>query len=240
MVPTLDPATGKFSKRFPVATGLSVGLAGFVRELLSAPGEVAMQLDSITLGTQAENASQNVTRYFTLITPNGTSSLAIPVTLNLQAPIVSSAGSFAAITADPALAARYGGSAGYTIAGSYEDVLNGAYYTGVMPRGCVNGAAGFAPSPGCYFTGPRWFVGDNETKDNPNSPNAGTFNTGLTTLDFNNSGELAGVVTVHRPVSYQDRGSLWRGMEGAMALFVGAADYRVYWGRPARSTRSST
>ncbi len=230
VVPTIDPATGKFSKRFPIATGLSVGLAGFVRELLSAPGEVSLRLDSIGLGTQAAASSQNVIRYFTVTTPTGTSNLSIPATMSATAGTTTSAGSFTAITADPALAARYGGSAGYTIAGSYEDVLNGGYYTGVLPRGCVNGAPGFAPSPGCYFNGPRWFVGDNETKDNPNSANAGTFSTGLTTLDFNNSGELTGVVTVHRPVSYQDRGSLWRNTEAAMSPFIGAADYRVYWG----------
>ena len=54
--------------------------------------------------------------------------------------------------------------------------LGGATRTvaGVMPRGCVTGAAGFSPAPGCYFTGPRWFVGDNETKDHPNAGNAGT------------------------------------------------------------------
>ncbi len=230
VVPTIDPLTGKFSKRFPVATGLSVGLAGFVRELLSAPGEVSLRLDSIGLGTQAAASSQNAIRYFTVTTPNGTTNLSIPVTMSATSGTTASAGSFTAITADPALTARYGGSPGYTIAGSYEDVVNGGYYTGVLPRGAVNSAPGFGGSPNGFLNGPRWFIGDNETKDHPNAGNPGTFATGFVTTNFNNSGALTGVVTVHRPVSYQDRGSLWRNFEAAASPFVGAADYRVYWG----------
>ena len=49
-VPTIDPATGKFSGPFPPANGASAGLVASVSQILGAPAELAVQLDSISLG----------------------------------------------------------------------------------------------------------------------------------------------------------------------------------------------
>ncbi|MES2125404.1 MAG: T9SS type A sorting domain-containing protein [Gemmatimonadota bacterium] len=231
VAPAIDPATGKFSKKFQPANGLSVSLAAFVKELIKAPGEVGVKLDSITIGSQADGGNQNATQYFTITTPNGSSKIAVPLPSDLTTAIHSATGSFPAITADADLAAKYGGGAGYGLAGAYSISIPSGYYVGVTSRGCVNGAGGYSGTS-CFYNGPRWFVGDNETKSNPNSANAGTFNSGVATTDYNNVGATpTGVTTIHMPKSYSDRpGGGWRFVEGAMTPFVSAADYRLYWG----------
>jgi len=142
--PTIDPTTGKFSKKALPANGLSVSLAAFVKELIKAPGEVAMQLDSISIGTQADGGDQNATQYFRIITPSGTTKIGIPISTNLTTSIHSASGSFPAIQADPDLAAAYGGGAGYGLAGAYNITIPSGYYLNVRSRGCVNAAGGYA------------------------------------------------------------------------------------------------
>lgn len=232
VAPSLDPATGKFSKKFQPANGLSVSLAAFVKELITAPGEVGIKLDSITTGSQSEATSQNTTHYYSITTPNGVSKIAVPFTMSITNVIRTASGSFPAITADAGLATKYGGGAGYGLAGAYSISLPGGYYTSIKERGCVNGSGGFTGTGNCWNNGPRWFVGDNETQNNPNSANPGTFETGIVTTDFNNVGaKPAGVTTIHMPVAYNDRpGLTWRGVSGLMTPYSGAADYRVYWG----------
>ena len=231
VAPSFDAITGRFSKKALPANGLSVSLAAFVKELIKAPGEVGVKLDSITTGTQSDGGDQNATHFYSIVTPNGTSKIAVPLSSNLTTSIHTAAGSFPAITADAGLATKYGGSSGYGLAGAYSIAIPSGYYTGVRSRGCVNGASGYSGSS-CFYNGPRWFVGDNETKDNPNSANAGTFSTGIPTTDFNNVGaKPTGVATIHMPVSYNDRpGAGWRRVEGVMVPFITAADYRLYWG----------
>lgn len=233
-IPTLNPTTGTWSKRWTPSNAVDVSLVAFVKELLNTDGEVGLRLDSIKVGTQAEGTSQNTTHHYTLITGLGESNLSVPFTMNLLTATASAAGSFPAIQADPALAARYDAPPGaaYGISGSYAIRIPSGYNTGVMPRGCVNNSAGFSGSGtgGCYFTGARWYAGENETKAHPNAGSAPTFTLGTAVTDFNNAGELPGVVTLHQPISYSDRTTTWRRVEGIFSPFVGAADYRVYWG----------
>jgi hypothetical protein len=231
VAPTLDPTTGRFSKKALPANGVSVSLAAFVKELIKAPGEVGVTLDSITTGSQSDGGDQNATQYFTISTPGGPSKISVPLSSSLTTSIHTASGSFPAITADAGLATKYGGGAGYGLAGAYSIAIPSGYYTGVRSRGCVNGAGGYSGAA-CFYNGPRWFVGDNETQNNPNSANAGTFNSGLATTDFNNVGaKPTGVATIHMPMSYNDRpGGGWRRTEGVFVPFIGAADYRLYWG----------
>jgi len=82
----------------------------------------------------------------------------------------------------------------------------------------------------CAYNGPRWFIGDNETMANPNSDNPDNFDNGSVPLTFSNSGQLAGVSKIFRPIEYLNTTTSWRGYAGAMSMFIGDADYRLYWG----------
>ncbi|MDZ4390755.1 MAG: T9SS type A sorting domain-containing protein [Gemmatimonadales bacterium] len=245
VLPVLDPATGKFNKPFPIAEGTNAGIATFVSQVVAnGMGQATLTFDSVTIGGSVENASQNVVHHFTA---NGTQVQA-PITMELTSARQNAnqnrtaTGSFPAVPADPTLAMKFGGGPGFSVAGSYSVTVPSGYYLGVKSRGCVNGASSLSATSGlrnlfwgsgtggCYFNGPRWFVGDNETKDHPNEGNSGRFTFGTPTTNFNNSGELPGVVTIHRPVAYNDRPANWRRVEGAFSAFIAAADYKVYWG----------
>jgi hypothetical protein len=233
--PVLSSTTGQWSKKALPANGVEVSLVAFVKELLTTGGEVGVTLDSITIGAQAEGVSQNLTHHFTLVTGLGTSTLSVPLSMSLQSAIRSFSGSFPALEADNALAARYNaptGSGNYGIAGSITDRIPSGYYTTISSRGCVNGAGGYTggAAGSCYFGGARWFAGANETKVHPNGGIAPQFSLATPISDFNNAGELPGVVTIHRPVAYSDRSASWRRVHAVSAPFAGAADYRLYWG----------
>ncbi len=49
-VPTIDPTTGKFSGPEPPANGGDLNLVTLVSQLVGAPTQLAMRLDSMTLG----------------------------------------------------------------------------------------------------------------------------------------------------------------------------------------------
>jgi hypothetical protein len=235
-LPTIDPATGKFSKRFPISNGFEVSLVAVVKELLSTSGEVAVRLDSVTIVSSTADLGGQVDamQHFTIIGSSGEeSSLLVPKTVSPTNGTGHAEGSFTGVlTPDAALAARYGGGEGYGIGGSYELSWPGAYYNTIHSRGCVNGAAGFGSGRPCSFNGPRWFVGDQETVDHPNGNNPATFNRGLgsVTTSFSNGGALPGVATIFMPNSYEMVLATWRRVEGALSPFTGPADYRVYWG----------
>src|SRR5690606_17060343 len=230
--PKADPATGKLNKRFPPSDAVSLSLAGFVGELLPGPGEISLRLDSIRVTGFAAASSITALFNYTLSSPLGETKLALSRTVSALAGITSTSGSFPALVADPAQAAKYGAPAGeYGISGSYTIRYPGLYYIGTRSRGCLNAAAGSASAGSCSYNGPRWFAGDNETKDHPNSSNPGRWNTGLSREDFNNAGELPGVTTIYEPRSYDDyTSSSWRDAEAMMGIFGGGADYKVYWG----------
>lgn len=230
--PKADPATGKLNKKFPPSDAVSLSLAGFVGELLPGPGEISLSLDSIRITGYAAASSITALFNYTLSSPLGETKLALSRSMSSLAGITSTSGSFPALVADPAQAAKYGAPAGeYGISGSYTIRYPGLYYTGVRSRGCLNADAGFITAGSCNYNGPRWFAGENETMDHPNSSNPGRWNTGLSRENFNNVGELPGVTTIYEPRSYDDYTSgSWRDAEAMMGVFAGGADYKVYWG----------
>lgn len=232
VVPTLNPTTGRFSKRFPTQNGTTLALVAFVKELIKGTGEVSLRLDSIkTTGVTAASDFSFV-HYYTATTSTGTSRITVPFNnvSALSSAGGSAAGSFTAITADANIATQYGGGAGYTIAGQFRVRTPSGYFGGVGARGCVNGADGYGSAPGCYYQGPRWYAGENETEDHPNKGYPGTFNTGVQQTDFRTAGALPGVVRIHRAMSYNDKAASYRDIEAGLTPFIGAADYRLYWG----------
>ncbi len=231
-VPTIDPATGKFSKRFPPSNAVTLQLAAFVKELLTEPGEISFSVDSIKPYDYSGASSVSSNYYYTISTPTGDSHLTVPITQDATSSSTSTAGSFPALAADASLAAKYGAPPGdYGIGGSFTVNYPSGYYVTVRARGCVNHAAGFSSTTACGYNGERWFEGDNETVDNPNSSNIDWYNNqSLVRTDFNNSGAVSGVTTIFEARAYDDMSSNYRDVEATLMPFAGAADYRVYWG----------
>ncbi len=229
---TLDPTTGKFTKRAPPSNGASVSLTAFVKELLVGSGSVSYSLDSIKVVSFAGASSATADYYISLDSPLGTTKITERRVQSGTTASGSSGGSFPALEADPALAARYNAPTGgaFGISGAYAASWPGGYYANVSPRGCVNHAAGFSDATACGYNGGRWFAGANETKNDPNATNPDRFNTLLDRVDFNNSGELPGVKTIFQARSYDDYTSAWRDVEAILNHFFSAGDFRVYWG----------
>ncbi len=230
--PTIDPATGKFSKAFPPSNAVTLQLAAFVKELLTAPGAISFQVDSVKPTAIAAAASVTANYYYTISTPQGETKLTVPITQDATSATRSASGSFPALAADAGLAAKYGAPPGdYGIGGSFSVTYPAGYYATTRSRGCVNHAGGFSSTTECAYNGERWFQGANETVDNPNSSNPDTFNSTILRADFNNSGGgLDGVTTIFEARAYDDVSSAWRDAEAMFLPFTGAADYKVYWG----------
>ncbi len=233
-VPALDPTTGIFSKPFPPADGWSLSLAAFVKELIAAPGAVAVRLDSLQLGSAYDNA---VNKYFVTINPGASQSNAVLSLLQAQTTgITTSSVGFTGVNVDQSLAARFGGSSAFSIPASLTAKIDGNYYTNSFGRGCINSATGFGSNTAkCDYNGARWFMGpspaNNETKANPTAP-GNQANSGGPTVptNFNNAGQLTGVTTIYEGRSYQTLENTYRNVEGALGGAVRAADFNVYWG----------
>lgn len=236
--PTIDPATGRFSKKAQPSNALSIALGAFVTQVLEA-GEVAVRLDSITVQDFSGDNSGNATNWFSVVSPSGSSTISVPYQIapTSTADVVTR-GSFTAVEANADLAGEYGGGAGFKIPGSYSLTTNSGYYMGIKGRGCVNTAGGFSGSGSraCSYNGPRWFQGDNETLNNPNSASPANFNTGATApASYNNVGALpTGVLGIHRPTSYEYNLFSYRRVEMALSPFMSASDTRIYWGAAGR------
>ncbi|MEZ4411634.1 MAG: hypothetical protein R2910_01445 [Gemmatimonadales bacterium] len=236
--PTLDPATGRFSGPMPPANAWTVGFENFVQSVISAPGNFAVRLDSISLGDSYNGIP---VQYF-MSAINGAN--VTPLTISLEQVstqgTVTGAAAFDAVQIDGSLASIYGGNSNYSLKGQATMQLYGTYHTGGWGRGCVNSATGFGSSRECAYNGPRWFAGpspqNNETMANPNSGNPANFTT--QTMDvtqpnntgWNNAGELPGVVVIHTPASYETIQTTFRTWEGILSGATRAADYNVYWG----------
>lgn len=234
---TLDPVTGRFSKKAQPSNALSIELGAFVTQVLQA-GEVAVRLDSIVGGNfSPDPAAAPATHWFSVVAPSGTTKISVSYGIGITSTATTTTtGSYTAVVADPVLAAQFGGGAGYSIPGSYALRTGGGYYLGVKSRGCINGAGGFGAGRACSYNGPRFFVGDNETQNNPNSANPANFNTGATApASYNNVGALPpGVAGIHTPVSYEYNQTNLRNMELAFSPFITQSDTRIYWGAAGR------
>lgn len=231
VAPTIDPVTGRFDKKHLPSNGASVSLAAFVQEVLTGSGQVSLSLDSIVPISFAGASSVTADYFLSVDTPLGTTKVTERRVNSSTSGIGSGGGSFPALEADGALAARFDAPTGaFGLGGTFTTTWPGLYYQTISSRGCVNFAAGFPSGTGCAFNGPRWFSGNNETKDHPNSSNMNRFRTTRDRLDFNNAGELPGVTTVFIARAYDDYAASWRDAEAIMGTFASTGDFRVYWG----------
>lgn len=230
--PKLDPTTGQFDKKALPTDAVSVSLAAFVKELLTEPGKVAFQFDSVRAVSFVAAASATSTYYYTVVAPAGNTSFSETIVVSATTGVNSTSGSFPALAADPTLAAKYGAPTGdYGIGGSFTVKYPAGYYFATRSRGCVNHVSGFPSATACSNNDVRWFEGANETVADPNASNPDRFNSGLARLDFNNvGGGIAGVTTIYMPRSYDDYTSSWRDVEQVLGNAASAADYKVYWG----------
>lgn len=236
---TIDAATGRFNKKALPSNGLTGTIAGLVTAVLQGQGQISARLDSIRLGDPETNNIGH-TFYYGVGDDAGRSTVSITIDQSETQGATFGTAGWSAGTADPDLAAQYGGGEGFRAAsGTIRMDLPGAYYVTVYGRGCVNSATGSYPEFGpttrsCSYNGPRWYSGANETMAHPNKGNYANFNTGQTAPpdgDFNNSGELPGVVGIYQHLSYENMATAaGRRLEAVLSGAATAADVRVYWG----------
>lgn len=238
--PTLGATTGRFSGPAQPSNALTISLGAFVTQVLKA-GDAAVRLDSIQLTSGASGGGGVTTanQWFSIVTASGSSKISVPVQHDATSYTERSvSGSYSAVSADPALAAVYGGGAGFNIPGAYTLITPAGYVAGARARGCINGASTgiFGGERHCSFTFSRWFSGANETQDNPNAANGAAFNTAtaVTQANLNNAGKLTGVTNIYEPEEYENIQTNWRDQHAALGVFVTAADYKVYWGAAGR------
>ena len=236
-MPTLDPATGRFSGPMPPANDFEFGLAEFVQTLISAPGSFSLTLDSIALGSAYDNIP-NV-YHFTGASGPDIVQVSLPITQDQTSLTTSNFTYFNAISPDAALAQRYGGNDQFKLTARILMNLRGNYYTNSWGRGCANAASGFAASAtlgvtGSSYNGQRWFDGPspttNETVDDPQATHPACFTTNTMVGGFNNAGAVTGATTVHIPHSYMTVQNTYRQVEGGLGGVQRAADFNVYWG----------
>jgi hypothetical protein len=240
--PTIDPATGIFSKKQPPANAFSGSIGGVIAPLLKGEGVVTIRVDSITLGDP--NSGVPSVYHLSAGDAAGRANFTIPLvsafTDDPQGTTADAKGSasWSAGSADPSLAASYGGSqdASYAaLLGDFNMSTPGAYFTRIRGRGCVNSAEGYDAngSRQCSYNGAVWFSGDQQTEANPWRNNYANFNTGQTAPpsgDFTNVGHLPGVVTNFEPVAYESQATTFRTLEGVLGGAIVAADVKWYWG----------
>jgi hypothetical protein len=237
-VPSIDPVTGRFSGPFPAANGATLEFVGeFASALFSEGGSAKVRLDGIGMGDQRSGVPATYT--FTSFSDADTTTFTLAQdptftdgTYEISSP------PFPAALADPALAAKYGATGPTVISGAVSFTQHNYQQTVAQVRGCVEGGivvpAGTAT--GCFYNGPRWFAGDNETKDHPNAGLA-TDGSGVVPgapPDLNDAGELPGVVTIFTPMTHGNVTDAWRGMDASLGGAVRAADMKVYWGNPGK------
>ncbi len=237
-IPSIDPVNGTFSGPMPAANAWTVGFESFVQQVISAPGNFAVRLDSIGLGSSYDGAA--TTYYLSAVNGANVTPLTLSLAQSSTSGIVTGAASFNAVAIDGSLASIYGGNGNYFLKGQVSMTLVGTYWTGLYGRGCVNGAEGFTGSDGCSYNGPRWFAGpspqNNETKSNPNGGNQANFTTNLVDVaaplsaGWNNAGELPGVAVIYNAQAYNTFQSTYRQVDGVGSGAKRAADYNIYWG----------
>lgn len=236
---SIDPATGRLDKKAAPSNGLSVTITGLVRSVLpTGTGQISVRLDSITLGDP--NAGVPHSYYYSIGTVGSEAARSVvvialdPSEANAETSANSAWGGGGA---DPDLATPFGGGEGFVAAsGTLVHTMPGSYYTTIYGRGCVNGATGFGAGRLCSYNGPRWFSGENETKDHPNAGNYAHFNIGQPAVppfaypNVDNAGELQGVAHLQFMLAYENTQSGVQAYESILSGGFSAGDFRVYWG----------
>ena len=248
-LPTLDPATGKFSGPMPPANGGALNLVTLVADLVGAPVQLAMKLDSMTLGQTGNTGIFGGSlapqpHVYWLTTAPGTPTAAafsVPVQINSGG---AGAGASAAdatgegfsndvAPVDPSVPGKFeGGSAQFKLSAKANLTMPSNSYLNGQGLGCANSDPLFDPNGNCQYNGARWFDGPsptlNETKTDPNAGNGPIDETGSTVFD--NAGQLTGVTVINEPHAYVMFDRTWRNMEWRMGGAARAADFNVYWG----------
>ena len=173
-VPTIDATTGKFSGPFPPSDALTMQLAGFATLVLKGNSAVSMQYDSTVVASFSANSSATLENWFTLGTPTGTSDLSITTTKSATSGNTSVTGGFTAHRGRSHAGKRLWRRHRLHHCGLvYAQAGIPAYFSGIQGRGCANSGLGGASADAgkCYYQGPRWFNGANETKDDPTTVN---------------------------------------------------------------------
>jgi hypothetical protein len=229
VLPDIDPADGTFSKRFPPADNVRLGFAvDMAHAIFSGQGSFSVRLTGLGLGDSRNGIPASYTYTTGGTGEQATFTIAVIPDLSGAVNTVVRGPPFSAALADPALAARYGMPAGYRQSADLGHGLVGYTATNAYGRGAVDGSnVPAAGTTGTHYNGPRWFQGLNETRADPNAGNvAGTENA----TEFNNAGQLPGVVTIQNPQSYTQLSGDWRRPEAVLTAAVRAADFNFYWG----------
>jgi len=226
-LPTIDPATGKFSGPFPAADGSALGFAGqFVSRLFASPGSITARLTGLQLGDARNGVPAQYTFLITAVTGD-TTRVTVPVQQNIDGTDATAQSAPAPFTvADSALSANYGIPKGLRVSGQVNVTLPSYQPIIAWGRGCGDGAITVPAGSTCLYNNPRWFDGANETEANPAAGNLGS--DGVT--NFNNAGKLAGVATIQTPHSFLSVDNDWRAIEATLGGAIRAADFKVYWG----------
>ena len=232
-VPTLDPTTNTFSGPMPASDAWTIGLSGFVSQVLSGSGALAVSLDSLRLGAPYAGVAHEY--WFTGSSGGQVSPpIMIPILMPTEIGLRTGAATLPPTFIDGSLASRYGGDGTYSIPGAMDIAMEGPDYHSLYGRGCVNGRDGFGGSRQCAYNGSRWFDGPspamNETMADPIGANVANFS-GNPMANFSNAGLLTGVSLIHNTQAYQSvGGGEFRPMEGIKSGARRAADFNVYWG----------
>jgi hypothetical protein len=234
-LPTIDPATGRFSGPFPPANGQTLGFLGdLAANIFSEGGQVAATLIGVGLG----DARDAVPALYTFETRGVAGTDTVNLALDpgtAFADVTANTTPFPATIADPALAAKYGAPAGpTTIAGQITMTDPNYQRKTAWGRGCLVDVGLGSGVVNCQYNGERWFAGDNETANDPNFGEATDGSGVVPGTNLNNAGELPGVATIYAPHSYLNIEAGWRAMEASLSGAARAGDFKVYWGTPGK------
>ena len=141
--------------------------------------------------------------YFTGVSGPDIAQVSLPILQDQTSITASNFTFFNAISPDPTLAQRYGGSDQFKLTAKILMNIRGLYYTNNWGRGCTNLASGFTVNAtlgvsGCEYNGQRWFDGPspttNETVDDPQAthPVVFTDNVMIPAGNYNNAGAVTG------------------------------------------------
>ena len=256
--PSIDSVTGVFSGPARPAEGMQLSFVNFVKEVIGSAGVLSVRLDSITPG-QADltgccgGVAPGIPamHHLTVYSETDTTRLHLAVLMNgnSTSSTFETFTPFDALTVDPGLASRFGGSADFKLKGMIFLATPSLYLAGGQTLGCrISGFPFFFGNNNCIYNGPRWRNGPTaptssplpadrllpETFPDPNSANCdfdsgGTFPVCLV-VGFNNGGGLTNVDSIHIPQSYTQLIRRWRNVESVLGPVFRAADMNVYWG----------
>jgi hypothetical protein len=233
VVPTIDPATGRFAGPMPPTDGMEASLALLPQVL--GTGSFTVRIDSIQTGMvelDVQPGSFEPTIYYMTGIGAGdpvpfSISLVVP---NNDDPDESASSAFKATSIDGSKAARFGGDSSFALYGAVRLSSPPSWRLTSWSRADINLAPGNSS-----FNGPRWWAGaTNENTDDPNGGQClgspGNCGSGVAANLNRTAGAIAGI-SIWNPRSYASTpNSPGRIIEGIFATVTRAADFAVYWG----------